>query len=128
MNKKLDNYNSPIDHSIDSVLGIIQTKGRFYDSYNQCWTQNFTHEHNAVAKGFDFDVLILYCVSKDGKIIERIYIFPSEEILKRISITVYDDPKDRWKNSILPWYEEYRIDDEKVLLKVNEIWKHLTGE
>lgn len=29
LNKRLDNYITPIDHTYDSELGIIQTKGRF---------------------------------------------------------------------------------------------------
>lgn len=33
-------------------------------------------KHNQIAKGFNFDVLILYCASKDGEYIERLYIFP----------------------------------------------------
>ncbi len=72
LNKKLDCYNTPIDHSRDSELGIPQTKGCFYNSYSQHWHQNFKNEHNQIANGFEFDVLILYCASEDGKTIDII--------------------------------------------------------
>lgn len=51
--------------------------------------------------------MILYCFDKDRKIIERIYIFPWAEILKRTSITIYKNVY-KW----IPWYEQYRIRDE----------------
>jgi hypothetical protein len=63
LNKKLDNYKSPIDHTRDSELGIIQTKGRYFDRFVgtyggwQCGTVN--------EKEKEFDNLIFYCVSKD---------------------------------------------------------------
>lgn len=124
LNKKLDNHRTPIDHTIDSELGIIQTKGCLYNSYHKLWHQNFEHENSQIAKGFEFDNLILYCVSKDGILIERLYIFPIIEIKnKRSSISITKTSTDRWGNSITPWYEEYRIKDEEVIKKVNEIWK-----
>ena len=87
------------------------------------WYQIFKSEHNQIAKGFKFDNLILYCA--DGKIIERIYIFPIEEILERSGISVTKNPTDRWGNPITPWYEQYRIKDEKIVNKVNEIWQKI---
>ena len=87
------------------------------------WYQIFKNEHNQIAKGFKFDNLILYCA--DGKIIERIYIFPIEEILERSGISVTKNPTDRWGNPITPWYEQYRIKDEKIVNKVNEIWQKI---
>lgn len=58
--------------------------------------------------------MICYCASKDGKIIERIYIFSWEEILRRKSITVV-------KSYNYGWHEDYRVKDEEVLNKVNKI-------
>ena len=110
-----DNYRSPIDHSSHPKLGIIQTNGRFYDSYNQFW-QLVTKR--SIKK--DFDNLVFYCASKDGKIIERIYIFPRTEILKRHTITIVKNPS---KGSL--WYEEYRVTDEETIKKVNDIWKKI---
>lgn len=119
LNKKLDNYRTPIDHSRDSELGIIQTKGCLYNPIYQWWAQNFKREHDQTIKGFEFDNLILYCASKDGKIIKRIYIFPLEEILRRTQITIV-------KNLHYGgWYEYYRITDEETIKKVNEIWKKI---
>lgn len=113
LNKKNDNYSrgTPIDHTPDSELGIIQTRGRLYDSYNQIWGTG----------GLDrdwykkFDTMIFYCASKDGKTIERIYIFPKDVITKRTGITLYNN--DRYH-----WYEQYRVTDEETIKIVNEIW------
>jgi len=121
LNKKLDNYRTPIDHSWDSELGIPQTKGCLYNSENRCWHQNFENLHDVIANGFEFDVLISYCASKDGKTIERIYIFPLEEIIKRQSIKIFN-------NITNHWYDEYRVIDEETIKKVNDIWKQIIGE
>lgn len=117
LNKKLNNYHSPIDHSLDSELGIPQTRGKLYDSYNRRWLfGSFGREWN---KKFDHE--ICYCASKDGKIIERLYIFPIEEIKdKRTSIGIVKNPINN-----IPWYEKYRVIDEKILKKVNDIWKEI---
>lgn len=72
--------------------------------------------------------MILYCLSKDRKYIERIYIIPKDEITKRSSIGIVKNPTDRWGNSITPWYEQYRIKDEKTIKNVNDIWKEIIGE
>lgn len=125
LNEKNDNYKSPVDHSRDTILGIVQTKGKFYNSYNQCWTTHLGSEQNAIRKGIEFDNLIFYCASKDGKFIERLYIIPKKEIIKRISIYITKNPKDRWGNPIIPWYEQYRINEEKELKIVNEIWRKI---
>ncbi len=115
LNKESDNYKSPIDHSHDSELGIIQTKGRFYDSINRYWT------FSCLERDWDkeFDNMICYCASKNGKIIEKIYIFPISEIIGRTSIGIY-------KNSSRgEWYEKYRVTDEEEIKKVNNIWKKI---
>lgn len=119
LNKKNDNYKSPIDHTPDSELGIIQTGGRLYNSRNGMWT------FGGLEREWDkkFDVIICYCTSKDGKIIERIYIIPKEEIKdKRTTIGIYKNP------SRYVWYEQYRIIDEETIKKVNEIWKDILRE
>ncbi len=109
-----DNYISPIDHSRHPKLGIIQTNGRFYDSYNQWWQLG---TKRSIKK--DFDNLVFYCARKDIKI-ERIYIFPQTEILKRQTITIVKNPS---KGSL--WYEQYRVTDEETIKKVNDIWKKI---
>lgn len=55
-------------------------------------------ERRALSKGFKFHRLIYYCVSKDGKIIDRIYELAEEEIKNRSSIAVSKNPTDSWKN------------------------------
>lgn len=108
-----------LDHSADSEGIIFQTKGKLYDSYNRFWMCGAKNEWNK-----EYDYLIFYCASKDGKSIERIYEFPKAEIeRKRVSIGIYKDPKDKWGNSVVPWYEKYRIMDEETIKRINEIWK-----
>ncbi len=118
LNIENDNYGSPMDHSKDPELGIIQTKGSFFHIiYNQHegWKFNVEREHNK-----EFDNMISYCVSKDRKRIEGIYILPKKDVIKRIStIVIVRNP------SRSVWYEKYRVKDENILNKVNEIWKKL---
>ncbi len=49
------------------------------------------------------------CASKDGKIIERIYIFPIEEILEISGISITKNPTDRWGNPIARLLEIRKI-------------------
>lgn len=115
LNIENDNYKWSIDHSRDPELGIIQTRGRFYDHINRCWTQNWEDEHNK-----EFDNLIFYCASKDGENIERIYIFPKKEIIKRRCLTIVKNP-----SRGVQWYEKYRVKDEELLRMVNDIWRDI---
>ena len=117
LNKKFDNYKSPIDHSFDSELGVLQTKGAFYSPTYKYWHNSFKNEHNAIRRGFKFDNLIFYCASEDGLIIERIYIFPKGEVEKRTSVSICN-------NDNYHWYVEYSIDEDE-LEKVNEIWNEI---
>ncbi len=120
LNIKSDNYKTPIDHSRDSELGIIQTQGRFYDSRNGLWSfSNLEREWDK-----KFDVIMCYCANKDRKIIERIYIIPFKKEIKdkRKGIGIYKDP---CQSRGPYWYEQYRIKDEKILEQVNEIWKKI---
>jgi len=135
-----DCYNSPLDHSsitkhisvmigdqlIDLYGKIPQTKGCFYNSYNQNWHQNFENELSQIARGFEFDIVILYCAIEDDiKIIDRVYIFTLEEILKRSGITVikYNSIGQLYKYG---WYEQYRVTNKEDIKIVNEIWKDIT--
>lgn len=130
---KYDNYRLPLDHGfitkhikimvgnklIDLYEKIPQTKGfrlscgssGFLVVYER-WEVSFVNEY-----GKQFDYLIFYCISRDEKSIERIYIFPIKEInMNNISISKYVK---RW----IPWYEIYRVNDEKILNEVNIIYK-----
>lgn len=111
LNIENDNYNSPIDHSRDSELGIIQTKGGTY--YLNGWRLNkLDRERNK-----PIDYIIFYCVDKNFRNIERIYIIPKSEIIGRQGITFVKDP-----SRGIPWYEKYRVKDEGTLKMVNDIW------
>lgn len=114
LNKKNDNYTNPID-SIDPKTGLLyQTKGSLYDSSRRSWHSNWENDHNK-----EFYKLIYHCASKDGKIIERIYEFTKEEVIKRVSIEIFKNP------SRVGWYDSYRVNDEEILKKANEIFKIL---
>lgn len=114
LNIENDDFHSQIDHSKHPSLGILQTKGKLYDSNNNRWDLNAGSEH-----GKNFDNSIFYCTSEDGKFIERVYIFPWSEVLRRSTISIYNSKKN------ISWTEEYRIKDDGVLEKVNGIWKEI---
>lgn len=142
LNKEDDNYHSPIDHSpipegilvmtrerlVDLSGKIPQTKGsritirRVGILEYEDWHGNFVNEHNK-----KFDILIIYCINKDGNIIERIYIFPYSEIIKKGQITIVKNPI-RGTSHIIPWYEKYRVTEEYMLCKANKIWKDIRKE
>jgi len=124
LNEENDNYNSPLDHgpirhitvtinnkSVDLYGKIPQTKGRHYDPIRKCWSQTVYAEHDK-----EFDILILYCVSEDGKKIERIYIIPKEEIIKVTSISIYIS---KWSRISKIPYGQYRVKDGKILSQQN---------
>lgn len=112
-----DNFRSPIDHSRDPVLGIIQSKSALFNRLEGHWHNNTGNEHNK-----EFDYLIFYCISGNGKIIEKVYIFPKYEVIKSSSITIYKDPL-RGNH----WYEKYIVDEkhyndayQQILKEINE--------
>lgn len=133
-----DTYNYPIDHSpipndtkvsighnlVDLSGKIPQTKCRRYDSYYQKWKYNVEGERLK-----DVDIIICYCLSEDGSIIERIYIFPIEEIYERTAVSIYKYCKNGfcYHNSkgelyISGWYEKYRVTNEEEIKIINKIW------
>jgi hypothetical protein len=120
LNKKLDNFNSPLDHTQDSELGIIQTKGSSFNIKRKCWHFNTIKESN---KEFDYE--ICYCISENKDIVERTYIIPKKEIIALGSLFIYRNPTTRWGYKIVPWYEQYIIKDEEINNKINNIWKEI---
>lgn len=117
LNIENDNFNSPIDHSRDIELGIIQTKGRVYNYIDRRWPFTcFERDHHK-----EFDHTICYCTDEHMKNIERVYIFPRKEVLKRTVITIYKDP------SRDVWYDKYII-DEATINKINEIFQKVISE
>lgn len=117
LNKENDNYTYPIDHSLDPELGIVQTKRSFYDAIDRTWKKDWKNEHHK-----KFDNIIFYCTSNDGKTIDRVYIFPWEEVLRRSCVTIYKNPS---ISREIPWYEKYRINDKKTIKKINELWDEI---
>lgn len=120
LNLENDNYCSPIDHSRHTTLGILQTQGRFLQTYighQGGW--NFSCLEKEWAK--EFDHIMLWCADKNG--IERGYIIPKNEIISRKSISIVRNP-----SRGIQWYEQYRITDEKILKEVNGIWQKINGE
>lgn len=112
LSEEFGSYNLPYDHSRDPELGIIQTTGRYFDKkYNRWPFAGLDREW-----GKEFDNIICYCTSEDGKIIERIYIIPWAEILKRKGMAILK--RLRYGG----WYEEYRVDNE-IVDKVNKIYQ-----
>lgn len=120
LNIKNNNYRCPLDHTADSKERIPQTKSRLYDCNNGNWT--FSSLENEWNKKFDY--VICYCMSKDGKIIERIYEIPKLEIIERKGFTIVKNHT----SGIVPWYEQYRIKDEEEIKKVNEMWSKIINK
>lgn len=141
LSTKYDKYSMlPLDHglvtkNISVMIGdklvdlygkIPQTKGarisiqivkRDYSIYEyDIWYRHVENEH-----GKKFDILILYCMSKDGDKIKRIYIFPNGEVALIGSITIS-------KNAVGKWYKKYRVIDEEFLKKANSIWQKIINE
>lgn len=101
LNIKNNDYHSPIDHSRDSEFGIIQTKGAVFNSTYGTWEFAVKNEHEKI-----FDNIICYCSDEKMERIERIYIFPRYEIIKRKTVTITKNP-----SKGVQWYEKYRIDE-----------------
>lgn len=124
LNKKFG-HNTPIDHSRDSELGIIQTQSRilrnissyittkgkirYYEGYGFTFINDY---------GKEFDHMICYCVDKDNNI-KEVYIFPKKEIITMTGTTIL---KDHSKNI---WQEKYRLKDEEELKIINKIWEEI---
>lgn len=133
-NLNKEDYHSRRDF-LDEETGLhYQVKASYYSSIDTCWNANFQNEIKSIRRGFRFSYLYLFCISKDGKRIERVYKIPEEEIeiiekdiTKRKTIRVYKSPTDNHGNHITPWYEQYRIlNESEELKKLNEIWKEIT--
>jgi len=115
-----DNYELSLDHSPDPELGIIQTKCSWYDIEYGMWSIKWKNDWYK-----KFDYVIVYCISADGSTVERIYIFPREEVIMMTGVTIYKNPKDSHGNPKIPWYEKYRLKDKEQIKKINEIWNNL---
>ena len=117
-----DNYTLPFDHSVDPELGVIQTRGKLYDPWNRKWLfGNLEKEHYK-----EFDNYIFYCADEYGDNIERIYIIPKKEIIKRTGISVCKSPSRGGRGKrYKPWYDKYRVKEEEILKMINKIWRDI---
>lgn len=75
-----------------------------------------------------YEIMILWCInedglSEDGLRVGRGYILPKEKIVEQTGISVIKIP-----SRGIQWYEQYRIRDEKIIKKANEIWKEILKE
>lgn len=127
LNKKLDNYTVRRDCLDEKTEEYYQAKIAYYNEKNRYWHQDFRNIQDSVSLGFRFKSLFLFCISEDGKIVERVYEIPEKEAnnIAEIKIVKYR------KNGLLyedGWYEKYRLKDENEMKKINEIWKKMLGE
>ncbi len=117
LNEEHDNYSFPID-CIDEKTGLYyQVKIAYYNPKKRCWSQNFKNLHNSIIRGFRFKSLFIFCVSEDGKRIERIYEISEKEVICRTGVAIVKNP-----SRGVQWYEQYRLEDKDELEKVNDIW------
>ncbi len=127
-------YHSRRDFLDEETGMYYQVKTSYYNPIETCWSASFQNEIKSIGKGFMFKDLYLFCISEDGKRVERVYRIPEKEIeiseegiTKRTIIKVYKNPTDSWGNHITPWYEQYRISNEnEELKKLNEMWREIT--
>jgi len=116
LNEENDNYNSSLD-CYDPKTGLYhQVQGHYYNYIDGIWYfSGLEREWKKI-----YDNMICFCISKDGKIVERIYKFPKEEIMRITNIGIT-------KNSSRAsgWYEQYKVLDEKELERANEIWNEI---
>lgn len=100
LNQLNDNFNSPIDHTRDPILGIIDSQGRTYDPYYSRW--NFTRLNRLHGK--KYDNIVCYCADAHGNI-KKVYIFPKKEIDTRDNISIHNKTTGR-----MSWYDKYEVD------------------
>lgn len=140
LNKENNNYSTGTrrDCFDEKTELYYQAKIAYYNSVYRSWHQNFIDEYKSIREGFRFKSLFMFCVSEDGKRVERVLEIPEKEIYDletckgRTNITAYKNPTDCAGNSIIPWYGLYiSIDkhkDPKELDKINMIWQEMLEE
>ena len=110
----LDNFNLKFDLSSDLEFGIIQVKTRTLIEGE--WEVSHFNDMN-------FDYVFLICMDYIWKNIERVYIFPKEEIIARRSITISKNPsRGTWYDSLK---NGYRIDDKPYNEAYQDIMRFL---
>lgn len=118
LNKKNDNYCSPID-CYDPKTGLYhQVRGKLYEPKYRSW--HLTSIEGEWTK--KYRDMVFYCINEDGYRIERIYIIPLQEINIRKGITIYKNP-----SRGAQWYEKYRVTEEELKIS-NKIYQKINEE
>lgn len=140
LNVLYDKGTLPLDHSCIPQGVVITIGGKLFDLSGmipQTTLRRFNPKSGRCSFSLErewnkeFDIEILWCVSEDGLTVDRGYIIPKKKIYDQetkvglIGITIYKNPKDSWGNPITSVYEQYRITDDDILKKANEIWKDI---
>lgn len=125
LNKKYDNYGTPID-CYDPKTGLYhQVQGRSLTILRYCYEGwPFAHFEKEWHKR-KYEDMICFCFSDNWKIVERIYKFAENIIKNKSRIEIVKNPTDRWGNLIMSKFEKDRISDIDELMKANEIWKQI---
>lgn len=112
-NIKMDNFAYKYDHPPDPEYGITNTKIASLSHHQgtiEAWQFSPSGKYNYV---------VLICMSKDWKDVDRIYIIPESEAKEGTSITISKNP---YRG--IPWYEKYRVDEKPY----NEAYHSLSIE
>lgn len=118
LNKTKDRYNTDIDCRSNKTGLYHQIRGRCYNSKHGFWSLGaFDNEWEK-----EYEDIVCFCKSVDGKRIERIYRFPQPVIKGMRSISIV-----KISSRGISWYEKYRIKDDEEIKKANEIWKKITN-
>lgn len=141
LNKKYDNYGTPIDCLDEKTGYFYQVRGA---SLGTLATYLTNEGEEKCTYGWSFSSLerewkkkyksmILVCKNKNGKIVERIYKIPSNEIYDGVGrwkkgIGIVKSPRDKYGGSKIPWYEKYIVGDIEELIEANSILERLTQE
>lgn len=96
-----DNFQEPIDHSIDPELGIVDTQCRILQRSGVWQFKGYIYYNK------EFDYSICHCVSRDRKIIERTYIIPKKEIEHLTGFSITKNPSKNYN----AWFERYRVNE-----------------
>lgn len=108
------------DKLVDLYGKLPQTKGRRYNSKFGQWSHKWEIERYK-----KFDILIFYCVSEDGKVIERIYIFPKKKVVETNGTSIVREATNSRGVPIISRHERYRVKDKDILKKVNDLWNKI---
>ena len=113
LNKKYDSRTTPIDCYDPKTDLYHQVQGRHYNNIEGYWP--FTTFEKEWKK--KFKSIVCFCISEDGKIVERIYKFPENIAKDKGSATIVKNSSRR-----SGWYEKYREKNEDELKNANDIW------